>query len=283
MGLALSSGYFLVFHGSRDRRGQVILSKLIYILNRELADRFILTQGKYSKQHSSDTQNNIRNYTGNCFDSNVQRVDFLSNMEIPSIGTGSLELTTIPLHKKIEKYAGFIQKFGYTHLKILPLFLNPGVHVCEDIPTEISLVKRFLAKEMTSELLPYLGSYPQTLTILNKQFTPTANDGKILLAHGTRYPQGNIWLQNLANQLNASIAYYSVSGSLQAQIENLISKQKHKIKIIPYFLFPGRITDAIATEVNKLQQVFPKTQLILGKPLGETEELANLIIEVLTK
>ena len=283
MGSALSSGYFLVFHGSRDRRGQLILSKLIYILNRELADRLILTQGKYSQQDSLYIKNNISNYTGNCFSSNVQRVDCLSKMEIPSIGTGSLELTIIPLHKKIEKYAGFIQKFGYTHLKILPLFLTPGVHVCEDIPTEISLVKGLLAEEMTIELLPYLGSYPQTLTILNKQFTPVENDGKILLAHGTRYPQGNIWLQNLANQLNARIAYYSVVGSLQAQIENLISKQTQKIKIIPYFLFPGRITDAISTEVNKLQQVFPKTKLILGKPLGETGELANLIVEVLTK
>ena len=169
------------------------------------------------------------------------------------------------------------------HLKILPLFLTPGVHVCEDIPTEIAQLQGTIAHDMTIELLPYLGNYPQTLTILSKQFAQLSSEGRILVAHGTRYPKGNMWLKNLATQLNARIAYYSVPGSLSTQIEVLISEQINKIAIIPYFLFPGRITDAIAIEVKQLQKAFPQVQLLLGKPLGTTEELASLIIEVLTR
>ncbi len=284
MSLALSSSYFLVFHGSRDRRGQLILSQLVHSLSTRLANKLILAQGKYTQQQPSlEVQNNIRNYTGNLLTSTTKRATIVRKREIPSLGIGSLELTTIPLQQKIEKYARSVREFGYKHLKILPLFLTPGVHVCEDIPAEIACVQRLLVPEMTIELLPYLGNYAQTTAILKKQFAYLPNEGKILLAHGTRYPKGNIWLENLATKLDARIAYYSVPGSLLSQIETLVSKQIPKIAIVPYFLFPGRITDAIAAEVDRLQQAFPQVQLLLGKPLGATGELANLIIEVLTR
>ena len=279
----MSSGYFLVFHGSRDRRPQLILSKLMHSLSTGLANKLILTQGKYSHQSNLKSHDNIRNYTGNLLFSTGKDVAMLNKIEIPLIATGSLELTTIPLQQKIKEYAKSIQEFGYKNLKILPLFLTPGVHVCKDIPSEIAQIQSILAQEMTFELLPYLGNYPQTLTILSKQFAHLPREGKILLAHGTRYPRGNTWLKNLATRLDARIAYYSVPGSLQSQIEALVSRQIDKIAIIPYFLFPGRITEAIAAEVKQLQQTFPQVQLLLGEPLGATGELANLIVEVLTR
>ena len=279
----MSSGYFLVFHGSRDRRGQSILSQLVHLLSIQLADRLISTRGKYSQKSGLKAQINIRNYTVDLPFPINKKVFMPSKIEIPPIATGSLELTTIPLEQKITEYARCLQEFGCQNLKILPLFLTPGVHVCEDIPTEISRVQKTLPREMTIELLPYLGNYPQTLTMLRQQFAQVPKEGRILLAHGTRYPKGNMWLKNLATKLDAHIAYYSVPGSLSSQIETLVSKQIYQIAIIPYFLFPGRITDAIAAEVQQLQQAFPKTELLLGEPLGATGELANLIFEVLTR
>ena len=279
----MSSGYFLVFHGSRDRRGQLMLSKLVHLLSIQLADRSISTRGKYSQKSSLKTQTNIRNYTVDLPSPITKKVAMPNKIKIPPIATGSLELTTIPLEQKIKEYAQYIQKFGYKHLKILPLFLTPGVHVCEDIPTEIARVKNALPREMTIELLPYLGNYPQTQSFLRQQFAQFPKEGKILLAHGTRYPKGNMWLKNLATKSDAHIAYYSVPGSLSLQIKTLVSQQISQIAIIPYFLFPGRITDALAAEVEQLQQAFPETELILGEPLGATGELANLIFEVLTR
>ena len=283
MSSVLSIGYFLVFHGSRDRRPQLLLSELIRSLNKQITDESILTQSKSSQQRT-DLENHIDigNYTGKMSSSNTNVVDSLGNKVIPLVDVGSLELTPISLQKQLEKYAKFLQKRGCKRLKILPLFLVPGVHVCEDIPAEITPVQSRLAPGIKLELLPYLGSYPQILVILRKQFDRLPHNGKILLAHGTSYLGGNEWLKNLAIQLEAQIAYYSVKSSLQEQIELLISQQKQKITIVPYFLFPGKITDAIATEVKRLQQVYPDTELFLGKPLGATNELMNLIVEVLS-
>lgn len=282
MGLALSSGYFLVFHGSRDRRGQFILSQLIHSLSQQVANKLILAQGKHLQPKSAlEIHHNICNYTGEYSSCNIQGLTIPSKKEIPLIGTGALELTTIPLHHKIQQYADSIQKLGYKHLKILPLFLTPGIHVCEDIPAEID--QTIVSEEINLELLPFLGNYSQILTILSKQFTQLPSDGRILLAHGTKYPQGNVFLDKLATKLNARVAYYSVASSLKAQVQALIARQLPRIAIIPYFLFPGRITEAIAMEIAQLQQDFPETELMLGRPLGTTGELSNLIFEVLAQ
>ncbi|NJK53531.1 MAG: hypothetical protein HC936_13280 [Leptolyngbyaceae cyanobacterium SU_3_3] len=47
----------------------------------------------------------------------------------------------------------------------------------------------------------------------------------------------------------------------------------------PIFLFPGKITEAIAQEVANLQQEYPHVELCLGKPLGATEAIAELIVQ----
>lgn len=280
----MHSGYFLVFHGSRDRRPQLILSKLVQLVSKQVALRLILTQGNYLQQQLDASRNkNSHNYSVADHLIACESSPILSKSKFPLVETGSLELTTIPLHINIEKYAQLVQKSGANHLKILPLFLTPGVHVCEDIPAEITKVQRILAPEITLELLPYLGHYPELLAILKTQFMTSPKEGRILLAHGTKYPKGNIALQNLATQLNANVAYWSITPSLKEQVEALISKQIKRIVIVPYFLFPGKITDAIAIEVSKLQQAFPETELLWGEPLSTTGELANLIVEVLTR
>ena len=280
----MSSGYFLVFHGSRDRRPQLILSKLTQLISKQLALRLILTQGNYLQQQlDASRRKNSQNQSVEDSSLAYESSSILSKSKFPLIETGSLELTTIPLHINIGKYARLVQKSGVNHLKILPLFLNLGVHVCEDIPTEIAKVQSILTPEITVELLPYLGHYPELLTILKNQFMTSPKEGRILLAHGSKYPAGNIPLQNLATQLNAKVAYWSITPSLKEQVEALISKQINRITIVPYFLFPGKITDAIALEISKLQQAFPETELRLGETLSTAEELSHLIVEVLTQ
>lgn len=278
----MSSGYFLVFHGSRDRRGQFILSQLIHSLSQQVTDKLILAQGKHLQQKSElEIHHNICNYTGEYSSCNTEGLTILSEKKTPLIGTGSLELTTIPLHHKIQQYADSIQKLGYKGLKILPLFLTPGVHVCEDIPAEIEQI--IVSANINLELLPFLGTHARISTILSRQFTQLPSDGRILLAHGTKYPQGNAFIDKLATQVNARVAYYSVASSLQAQVQALVAQKVTRIAIIPYFLFPGRITEAIAIEIAQLQQDFPETELLLGRPLGTTGELSNLIFEVLAQ
>ena len=275
----MSSGYFLIFHGSRDRRGQSILSQLIHLLSQKLA----LAGNKHWQQIRPQSRQKYQDNTQDFLVAHNEKLAILSKNNISLVGSGALELTTTPLHQQMKQYAESIHNCGYHNLKILPLFLAPGVHVCEDIPAEVAQFQHIFTPELNIELLPYLGHYPQILTILNKQFNQLPRGGRILLAHGTKYPQGNLVVSQLATQLNAQIAYYSVPHSLQAQVQTLMSQQLQRITIIPYFLFPGRTTDAIATEVDKLQQIYPEAELILGEPLSKTKELVELIFEVLVK
>jgi len=50
-----------------------------------------------------------------------------------------------------------------------------------------------------------------------------------------------------------------------------------EIAILPYFLFSGGITDAIAQAVEALKLQFPGVSLYLAEPLGVSGELADLI------
>jgi sirohydrochlorin ferrochelatase len=63
----------------------------------------------------------------------------------------------------------------------------------------------------------------------------------------------------------------------------LVRGGQQQIGIVPYFLFNGGITDAIAKNVAQLKQQFPATELHLANPLGASVELADLIGNLIQK
>jgi sirohydrochlorin ferrochelatase len=201
------------------------------------------------------------------------------------VGTAVLELAPLPLHQQICHFAETIATQGYIELKIVPLFLLPGVHVMEDIPQEVALAQPFLPPEMTVQICPYLGSHPRLKHLLVNPIAPIATSphtAKILLAHGSRRPQGNRLVETIAEQLNALPAYWSVSPKLETQLSQLIKQGSQQIAILPYFLFEGGITDAIGQLVEALAQQYPYVQIELGQPIGATPALADLITDVIT-
>ena len=66
---------------------------------------------------------------------------------------------------------------------------------------------------------------------------------------------------------------------MSQQVEAQIAAGHKRIAILPYFLFPGKITEAIAKEVSELQIKYPEVKSFLGKPLGATPALAELIAQ----
>jgi len=242
--MAKTAAYLLVFHGSRDQRPEKAVSQLA-----ELVAENLTIMGENS----------------------------------PLVATASLELATIPLHESIRQVALEAAKMGKQYLKILPLFLLPGVHVQEDIPAEVVLAVQSLGTQIKLELLPYLGSHGGITHLLAQQFSLLpSTEGKILLAHGSRYPNANLPIEKLAFQLQTLAVYWSVSPSLTEKVTSLAASGTKKIAIVPYFLFQGGIIEAIAAQVTELQSSFPQTQLFLGQPLGATTELANLVTSMLT-
>ncbi|MGF1540774.1 MAG: sirohydrochlorin chelatase [Pleurocapsa sp.] len=259
------SAYLLVFHGSRDFNTQKTVLQLAQLLTKKLTTKNIVTQGNYLVQDDSTLE--------------TQRPTRLSHSKKTIVATAALELTSIALHKSIIKLAEKIQHNGGESLQIVPLFLNAGVHVREDLPREIALAETTLDNQVTLKLSPYLGKYSGMLGLLHRKFTQLSGDGRILLAHGSSIPEVKQQCQMLGAKLQAAIAYWSMPPSLSEQIEIQIAAGKKQIAILPYFLFPGKITKAIATEVEQLRAAFPEVELILGQPLGVTSELAKLIAE----
>lgn len=261
--MRLASAYLLVSHGSRDPRPQLAVEQLASLLSQKL-----------------DCQPATYRYT-HCqsdIEQKSQTKTVLRSQQTTLVETACLELAPVPLHIRIEECARKARDRGLENLQILPLFLLPGVHVREDIPREIAIAQQALEGTIKLELRPYLGNHLDIIHILTKKLEKVPAQAKILLSHGSRRQGANKSCEAIAARLNAVTAYWSVSPCLTERVTILAETGAENIAILPYFIFQGGITDAIASQVQQLQTAFPKTKLHLGEPLGATEELADLIL-----
>jgi sirohydrochlorin ferrochelatase len=204
-------------------------------------------------------------------------------LELPSqmVGTAYLELHPQPLHQQIKDFALQVYKCGCHDIIILPLFLLPGVHVMEDIPQEVELARQ-MDEDIKISLKPYLGS-DNILPLLAKQIANINVDKWIVLAHGSRRPLSQELVEAIATSLDAVAAYWSIPPSLETQVHSLVNYGYKHIGILPYFLFSGGITDAIAQSTQALRLQFPSVSFQLTEPFGATTELADLIGDMLRK
>ncbi|NES21159.1 MAG: sirohydrochlorin chelatase, partial [Symploca sp. SIO3E6] len=203
----------------------------------------------------------------------------VSQNRYPLVGTATLELAPSTLHEQIQQFANLALGAGYQEVQLLPLFLLPGVHVMEDIPAEAAVAQSNLGDAIVLNLRPHLGAHPGLGRMLAKQLSLVETDAKILLAHGSRRVVGNEPVEMLAEQLGALAAYWLIPPTLEEQVIALADAGNQQITIIPYFLFSGGITDAIAQMVAGLQEQFPQLRLRLGEPIGVSGELAKLVLE----
>ena len=239
----LSNAYLLVSHGSRDPRPQVAIE--------QLADRLRL------------------------------HLETISSIKLPIlVGTAQLELAAQPLHLQISEFARQCIQIGISRIVILPLFLIPGVHVMEDIPAEIVLATEKIGDFVKLEVAPFLGLNPDFADLFgaNRSSLPSQS---IILAHGSRKTGGNAIVEQLANRLDLTAAYWSVAPNLADTVAKLVATGATEIGILPYFLFAGGITDAIEKLVLELRARYPQVQLRLGEPIGNSPELVGTIGNIL--
>lgn len=256
----MSAAYLLVSHGSRDPRPQVAMEELA----QNLSD-------KLESNSNSDAIGDILSPT---------KCDY-------QIGTAYLELHPQPLHEQIVDFSQKVIASGCRCVKILPLFLLSGIHVTEDIPEEVKLaqklVKQNLGDDISIELQPYFGSYFGLQRLLAKKINDISLDGRIIVAHGSRRVAANASIEAMAISLNTVAAYWAVSPSLKDIVVQLVADGKKKIAIIPYFLFAGGITDAIAQSIQDLKLLFPGVSFELYEPLGGNGELTDLIWDLMQR
>jgi sirohydrochlorin cobaltochelatase len=239
----LANAYLLVSHGSRDPRPHLAID--------QLANRLRL------------------------------HLEAISPAKSPIlVGTAQLELATTPLHLQISDFARQCTEIGISQIVILPLFLIPGVHVMEDIPAEVILATEKIGNLVKLIIAPFLGADPNFADLFgaNRSILPSQS---IILAHGSRKAEGNAIVEQLANRLDLTAAYWSVAPNLADTVAKLVATGATKIGILPYFLFTGGITDAIEKLVSELRVQYPQVQLRLGEPIGNNPELINTIGKVL--
>ncbi len=217
----------------------------------------------------------------------VQQLAKLVSQKLPNsenlVGTATLEVKTHPLHQQIYDFAQTALVLGYKSLKIVPLFLVPGVHVMIDIPAEVELVKAVLGQDMIIDLKRYLGSYGNLEKLLTPTMASIKAEVSILLAHGSRRFGSQQPVETMARNLGLVVAYWSISPNLESRVTELVVAGYKQIAILPYFLFTGGITDAIAESVEKLKLQFPEVMFKLAPSLGESTELADVIWDLATE
>ncbi|MBD0389869.1 MAG: sirohydrochlorin chelatase [Nostoc sp. C3-bin3] len=245
----MSSAYLLVSHGSRDRRPEIAMQQLAK-----------LVCNKLPKNHNALNSEHL-------------------------VGIAALEMSPQPLHEQIQKFAesAFCDRKpsqNQNRLKIVPLFLLPGVHVMTDIPAEIALAQQAIGQDIMIEVQPYLGSHPNLEKLLAKQTAAIKAEAWILLAHGSRRPGSKETVEAMAASLSAVAAYWAGPPSLESRVTELVAAGYKEIAILPYFLFTGGITDAIAASIEELKLQFSAVNFQLAQPLGASAELAELICDL---
>ncbi|MEH1789176.1 sirohydrochlorin chelatase [Nostoc sp.] len=249
----MSFAYLLLSHGSRDRRPEIAMQQLARLVCHKLP-----------QNHNSVNSEHL-------------------------VGIAALEMSSQPLHKQIQQFAK--RAFGdacdglrlrnlpqnANRLQIVPLFLLPGVHVMTDIPAEVALAQQAIGEDIIIELQPYLGSHPNLEKLLTKQIATIKAEAWILLAHGSRRPGSQETVEAMAARLGAIAAYWAGPPSLESRVKELVTAGDREIGILPYFLFAGGITDAIATSIEALKLQFSAVNFQLAQPLGASAELAELI------
>ncbi|NJO77957.1 MAG: sirohydrochlorin chelatase [Cyanobacteria bacterium RM1_2_2] len=255
-----SSAYLLVSHGSRDPRPQIALEHLAQLVTQRLRESTPIHLG-----------------AGHVLE------------RTPLVGTAVLELAPLPLHQQIQQFAEQAMLCGYETIDIVPLFLLAGVHVMEDIPAEVRIAQQQLQnaqKNIQIHVRMHLGSQEQLWQLLINPVEPMTTDpqsGKVVVSHGSRRAEGNLVIEQIAAQIGALPAYWSVAPSLETQVTELIKRGYQQIAILPYFLFEGGITDAIGQTVEHLKGQFPYAQLHFSRPIGATSALADQAFELMTR
>lgn len=266
------TAYLLVYHGSRDPRPQQEVLRVA----QEVREKLAAKQASLSPVSSQQPETTA----------------VLTKPPEPSVYTAALELAPLSLEDAIAQILTEMKEQGMTHLRVLPLFLLPGVHVREDIPAALAQAQEKAGEGVCLELASYVGQSPLMAQKLQEKLgeivqdpgnpvQPSPSSAKIIVSHGSRRQGGNQPIEALARQLGAAAAYWSVSPTLSEQLEALVEQGTRQISMIPYFLFPGGLTDAIAEQVADWQRQFPHVEFHLGTPLSRSFSLTDLIINEL--
>ncbi|NJM47980.1 MAG: sirohydrochlorin chelatase [Alkalinema sp. RU_4_3] len=204
----------------------------------------------------------------------AQLITDLTTDDRPLLGHAMLECAPEPLSEQLITLARTAQTQGFSELRLVPLFLLPGVHVTEDIPLQVQAAQAKLGSFPLTQTA-YLGTLDGLQGLLKPQHQHT-----LLLSHGSRKPGGNALIERLAQALDLTPSFWSVEPKLETTIAQLVNQGATSIAIKPFFLTQGGITDAIAAEVARLADIYPQVSLTLENTLDRQPGFREIVLEL---
>ena len=205
-----------------------------------------------------------------------------------AIADAYLECHPLPLSQQL---VHLVQQVTATHppsdaplrLRVIPVLLLAGVHVREDIPAAVAIAQTQLPPTIHWEMTTHFGSCPGLHRIVMERLAGTPMEAWILLAHGSQRPGANQAIETLAERVGAIAAYWATAPNLETQIQALQADGLRRIGILPYFLFSGGITDAIAQTVATLTQRYPDLSLSLAETLDSNAAIADVLVDLIQR
>ncbi len=286
----MRTAYLLVSHGSSDPRHQAGLTRLARGMRQHLGRLSRSAQAGVNHQGSATLTESLSAAllpTLESYNSGIEPTLLRSRSQtqgiasnLPIVGTATLEAAEYSLAEQIVQFTQRIARQDVHQLVIIPLFLLAGVHVKEDLPTEIAAAQQQLPADLKVKCLAYLGSRQLFKQYVAARLAKTKADRCVLLAHGSRRTAGNRTIQQLGRGLDADVAFWKVAPDLETQVYNLMQQGHQHIAIAPFFLFPGSITDAIVHRTEQIAEHLPKLSLRLLSPLGTSSDLSKIIAEM---
>ncbi|MEN9224393.1 MAG: sirohydrochlorin chelatase [Thermostichus sp. HHBFW_bins_43] len=178
---------------------------------------------------------------------------------------------------------------------LLSLFMGGGSHVEEDLPSALEQVQARWP-QLKLLLTPPIGQHPALTNLLAarihthlRQASERA-DAWIVLGHGSRLPGFAAQLQLGIHQLEQRLPGIPVYGAFVTQPPNLetatihcLRLSQHRLRVLPFFLFPGGLLRALQAQAQQLQREWPLLQIQVEPPLWQDPEMMEAIVDTLQR
>ncbi len=110
----------------------------------------------------------------------------------------------------------------------------------------------------------------------------------LLMAHGSRIPEANFAVNEIAEMVKALGGYDIVEVSfrenhkpnIQEGIDACVAQGAERILLLPYFLYLGaHVLEDLPRELDEARLRHPGVEMAMGRHLGVHKRLAKLVID----
>jgi sirohydrochlorin cobaltochelatase len=201
-----------------------------------------------------------------------------------------LEGKSLGLAEQIHRYLAARLPRCDNPVVLVSLFMGRGAHVEEDLP---AVLEELRARWPCLKLLltPPIGQHPALLDLVAARVAAAQQLGElihawILFGHGSRLPgfaaqlqAGIQTVQRRLPEIPLHVAFAAQSPTLEAVVIHCLRLSQCRLRVLPFFLFPGGLLRALQEQAQRLQREWPLLQIQVEPPLWRDPQLMQAIVE----